>query len=103
MAKTATAYTPRQVTKDPGSLQRFLTQEFQNISASITSLLQTVNGQLPLGTYKVANLPAGITAGTLANVSDGAASLAWGATVTGGGSVSYLVRYNGTNWTVVGK
>jgi hypothetical protein len=27
----------------------------------------------------------------------------WGATAAGGGSNHVLVRYNGTNWTVVGK
>ena len=50
----------------------------------------------------VATLPAGQT-GAVASVSDGAASLAWGATVTGGGSTKYLVWHNGTNWTVIGK
>jgi hypothetical protein len=27
----------------------------------------------------------------------------WGATVAGGGALNVKVRYNGTNWTVVGK
>lgn len=51
----------------------------------------------------VATLPASHWTGQLATVSDGAASLAWGATVTGGGSTKYLVWWNGTNWTVTGK
>ena len=50
----------------------------------------------------VATLPTG-TLGAVASVSDGTASLAWGATVTGGGSTKYLVWYNGAAWTVVGK
>lgn len=36
-------------------------------------------------------------------VTDGTAALAWGATVTGGASTKYLVAWNGTNWTVIGK
>jgi hypothetical protein len=51
----------------------------------------------------VAALPAPTTVGKTAYVSDGAAGLAWGATVTGGGSTHYLVWSNGANWTVVGK
>ena len=52
----------------------------------------------------VADLPASPTArvGNIARVTDGAASLTWGATVTGGGTAQYLVWYNGTNWTVFG-
>jgi hypothetical protein len=51
----------------------------------------------------VANLPSSPVAGSVAYVTDGAASLAWGATVTGGSSTKYLVWYNGAAWTVVGK
>jgi hypothetical protein len=51
----------------------------------------------------VATLPVSPTTGQVASVNDGVASLAWGATVTGGGSAKYLVWYNGTNWTVLGK
>jgi hypothetical protein len=50
----------------------------------------------------VASLPAG-TLGAIACVNNGTGGLAWGATVTGGGSTKYLVWYNGTNWTVAGK
>lgn len=57
---------------------------------------------LYLTAVTVATLPPA-AAGAVAYVSDGAASLAWGATVTGGGSTRYLVWYNGTNWTVAGK
>ena len=41
--------------------------------------------------------------GSLYAVTDGAAGLAWGATVTGGGSTYYVVTCNGSNWTVMGK
>lgn len=41
--------------------------------------------------------------GTQYLIIDGAASLAWGATVTGGGSAKYLVWCNADNWTVFGK
>ena len=51
----------------------------------------------------VSALPGSPATGQLAAVTDGAASLAWGATVTGGGSTTYLVWWNGTNWSVIGK
>lgn len=40
--------------------------------------------------------------GTLANISDSNTNV-WGALVGGGGTNHVLVRYNGANWTVVGK
>lgn len=54
--------------------------------------------------YTVATLPTAVI-GKMARVTDGDASLAWGATVinSGAGATSYLVWYNGTSWTVVGK
>lgn len=52
--------------------------------------------------YTAGTLPTGIV-GMMARVTDGVAGLAWGATITGGGSTNYLVWYNGTNWTVAGK
>jgi hypothetical protein len=55
-----------------------------------------------LANYTVATLPVGVT-GSVARVTDGAAALAWGATVTGGGTAQYLVWYNGAAWTVVGR
>lgn len=59
--------------------------------------------------YTVATLPStaptGKVTGAQATVTDGDASLAWGATVinSGGGATKYLVWYNGSNWTVLGK
>jgi hypothetical protein len=52
----------------------------------------------------VALLPTSPTArvGNITRVTDGAAALTWGATVTGGGTAQYLVWYNGTDWTVLG-
>jgi hypothetical protein len=47
--------------------------------------------------------PASALPGTIAYVTDGAASLAWGVTVTGGGTSKYLVFSNSVNWTVIGK
>jgi hypothetical protein len=55
-----------------------------------------------VSSYTVATLPAGVL-GTMALVTDGTAALAWGATVTGGGTTNYLVFYDGTAWTVVAK
>lgn len=52
--------------------------------------------------FIVATLPVGVL-GRVAVVSDGTASLAWGSTVTGGSTTKYLVWYNGSAWTVIGK
>lgn len=52
--------------------------------------------------FVVGSLPTGVT-GAMAQVTDGTAGLAWGATVTGGHTTKYLVWYNGTNWTVMGS
>jgi hypothetical protein len=52
--------------------------------------------------YTVSTLPTAVL-GKYAVVTDGTASLAWGATVVGGGSTKYFVWYNGTAWTVIGK
>lgn len=53
----------------------------------------------------IANLPGTPAAGMTAYVTNGDASLAWGATAinSGGGATKYLVWYNGANWTVLGK
>lgn len=51
----------------------------------------------------VASLPTTAKVGTMMTVTDGAAALSWGATVSGGGSVCYGVRWNGSNWTVYAK
>jgi hypothetical protein len=63
-----------------------------------------VAGRIKPGTYTVATLPTGV-AGATVYVTDGDAALAWGATVinSGAGATKYLVWYNGSNWTVVGK
>lgn len=53
--------------------------------------------------YTVATLPASPVLGRLASITDGTAALAWGAVATGGSTTKYLVWYNGTSWTVLGK
>lgn len=70
-------------------------------SAGATSLF---NCSVPF-TTTVAKLPDATHAqvGQQFVVTDGAAALAWGATVTGGSTNKYLVAWNGTNWTVIGK
>ena len=54
--------------------------------------------------FTVATLPSG-TVGMTARITDGDSGLAWGATAvnSGAGATPYLVWYNGTNWTVMGK
>ena len=64
----------------------------KNIGTPAISLRGTPFASLP---------PAGY--GYMACVNDGAAGLAWGAPVTGGGSTRYLVWYNGSAWTVIGQ
>ena len=53
----------------------------------------------------VAAIPAAQLEGDTVNVSDGTNSLAWGAPVTNTGThtTHYLVRWNGSNWTVMGQ
>jgi hypothetical protein len=48
-------------------------------------------------------LPAAGSAGRIAWVTDGAASLVWGATISGGGTAKYLIWDNNSAWTVIGK
>lgn len=54
--------------------------------------------------YTVAALPSGVT-GQVARITDGDAALAWGdvAINSGAGATSYMVWFNGTNWTILGK
>jgi hypothetical protein len=54
-------------------------------------------------TVALAQLPASPAVGQTATVTDGAPALAWGATVTAGGTAKYLVWWNGAAWTVIGK
>jgi hypothetical protein len=75
-----------------------LRQDYNYTTANVWTFAAAVS----IGTYTVATLPTS-PAGTMAYVTDGTAALAWGATVTGGSTTKYLVWFNGTNWTVVGK
>jgi hypothetical protein len=64
-----------------------------------------IEPDLGVNTALVTNLPtpgAG-NFGQVCCVTDGAASLAWGATIVGGGATKYLVWSNATAWTVIGK
>lgn len=99
---TKASYTPKQYPKDPKGLPRYTTQELQNISDAIKTLSQMLGGALPIGSFLTANLPTSAKAGTFALVSDGASSLSWHATATGGGTTTYLVKYSGTLWQVIG-
>lgn len=67
-----------------------------------TRFIFTEDGGAQIIPLTVATLPA-VGAGMLASVTDGAAALNWGDTITGGGTSTYLVFYNGSNWTVYGK
>jgi hypothetical protein len=70
-----------------GDLQGFLPDPFINVAK-----------------YTFATLPATPNQGNMAVITDATSGLAWGASVTSGGSsTSYLTWFNGTNWTVMGK
>lgn len=57
---------------------------------------------LPVYARTYANLPANPTEGLMCDVTD-ATTATWGATVSaGGGANNVKVRFNGTNWTVMG-
>lgn len=53
--------------------------------------------------YVFANLPSPPVKGMTATLTDGPTGLSWGGTTSGGHSTPYLVWYNGTAWTVIGK
>ncbi len=55
--------------------------------------------QLPSSTVATLPLCDNFNAGTLRTVTDAAASPAWNATATGGGSLKIVVMCNGSNWT----
>lgn len=68
--------------------------------------VQAALEELALNTgVTIANLPGTPSTGMTARITDGDAALAWGATAvnSGSGATPYLVWYNGSNWTVVGK
>lgn len=76
-----------------------------DLPSPITVLLPTFSGCNKSVSYPVATLPGSPNEGDEYNVSDGTNSLAWGATVTNTGThtTHYLVRYNGSNFTVMGQ
>jgi hypothetical protein len=79
--------------------------EFLTKTGQPTSLLAQAQrnlGVLAAGAA-VSALPTAPTVGQEAVVTDGQPALAWGATVTGGGTTYYKVAWNGTNWTVMAK
>lgn len=72
-------------------------------ATSIAGRLKLASGIYTATT--ITNLNASPTAGEVSYITDGDSSLAWGATAvnSGSGATKYLVWYNGTNWTVMGK
>lgn len=73
----------------------------------------TMNGNLDMNgfqilnqgaaSYTVATLPVSPITGQQAVITDGVSNMTWGSTLTGGSSTKYLVWYNGSTWTVLGK
>ncbi len=78
----------------------------------LTMLMQQaaalITGSTPSGaalnlppSYTKTTLPVG-AAGMIVQVSDAVAGLGWGDIYAGGGGTNMVVRFNGTNWTVMG-
>lgn len=104
---------------DPTNYHRNTTHKFQNIAGSadfgtfnasglyvpstVTANLVVANVVAPAGAYTILTLPASPSLGWVTFVTDGAAGLAPGAALAGGGTTKYLVWFNGTGWTVIGK
>jgi hypothetical protein len=84
--------------------QNILTTTLQHFGTTTANAVNQLLKATPTSPNTVVSLPkpAGVI-GNTAYVTDGATGLAWGATVTGGGSTTYLVWSNGLNWTVIGK
>lgn len=62
---------------------------------------QTISNK-SLSCVAYASLPGTPTTGAIGCITDGSTNV-WGAAVIGGGANNVEVRYNGANWTVVGK
>lgn len=70
---------------------------------SLIAAIQAVNFPQNLKGYTVSTLPSSPTFGELAYVTDGTSGLSWGAQATGGHSTFYIVNWNGSQWSVMGK
>lgn len=75
-----------------------ITEDTGAIVNDLTGVATLITG------HTIAGLPTPAT-GMIARITDGDASLAWGATAlnSGAGATPYMVFYNGTNWTIMGK
>lgn len=83
-----------------------IVRQLSHSNQTMLNLIAAIEGiNFPQNTkgYTVATLPATPGIGFLAYVTDGTSGLTWGQTVTGGHSTTYLVWFNGTNYTVVGQ
>ena len=81
---------------------RQLSNAYQNMLKLIAAV-EAVNFPQNVKGYTVATLPSSPTLGQIAYVTDGTSGLSWGAAATGGHSTFYIVNWNGTQWSVMGK
>jgi len=82
---------------------RQLTNLYKN-GQELIAAIQAVNFPQSVKGYTVATLPSSPSIGMLAFITNGASALAWGANATAStGAVTYLVWWNGTQWSVLGK
>jgi hypothetical protein len=70
-------------------------------SATFFQCVDTPNSAFVIPVYTFANLPSPAQDGMEYNISN-SNTATWGATAAGGGTNHVKVRYNGTNWTVMG-
>lgn len=70
-------------------------------NAQLAAIVTALNGGSANG-YTFATLPTSPAIGNVAYITDGAASLAPGDPAIGGGTATYLVWWNASQWTVVG-
>lgn len=73
---------------------------FLAINGTDTAIVRGKTVQVSAGTFSQCN--ASPEEGMLCSITDSSTDV-WGATVTGGGALHVLARYNGTNWTVAAK
>jgi hypothetical protein len=82
---------------------RQLSNANQNMLTLIAAL-KAVNFPESVKAYTTTTLPASPAIGSIAVITNGAAALAWGANATAAtGAVTYLVFWNGSQWSVLGK
>lgn len=105
------------IPQNPTSAETTINSNSAAITTAFNSALSTSGDQMQgnldmngfqilnqgVTSYTVATLPTSPNTGRIAVVTDGTSGLSWGSTLTGGHSTVYLVWWNSSAWTVIGK